>query len=309
MRAITQRSTGGPEVLEVVQLDQPAPGPDQVLIEVRAIGVNPSDWKVRSGHVRRFGDPPFTLGLDFSGTILDVGPDVSRLRTGQDVFGCVFPPHGSYAECIVAPHDTIAIKPASTDHVHAAALPIASLTAWQSLVNTAHIHAGQRVLIHGAAGGVGHLAVQIAKAHGAYVIGTARATKHPFLRELGVDEPIDYTTTDFSLLRNIDIVLDTISGEYGPRSLHTLTDDGMLIDVVGSGIDRSEVKRQAAHQAARFVEFYVKPASADLNSIARLVDHGQLHVQVEQTMSLDQASKAHELSESGHVRGKIVLIP
>ena len=299
MRALTQHTFGGPEVLEIAEVARPAAGPGEVLIRVRAAGVNPSDWKVRSGLLPRFGPPPFVLGLDFAGI---------RADTGDEVYGVVYPPQGAYAEFTVANVDRLAHKPSTADWVHTAALPTAGLTAYQPLVGIAKIGPGARVLIHAAAGGVGHLAVQIAKARGAYVIGTARAVKHDFLRGLGADELIDYTTTDFTTaVRDVDVVLDPIGAEYAVRSLDALTPDGILLDVRGTGPDRSEVRAKAAARGLRYEEFRMAPATDDLDAIARLVDDGELRVAVEQVFPLEHAAKAHELSESGRVAGKMVL--
>ncbi|MFJ8389947.1 NADP-dependent oxidoreductase [Streptomyces sp. NPDC094438] len=196
------------------------------------------------------------------------------------------------------------------DHIHAGALPVTALTAWQSLVKVAAVGVGQRVLVHAAAGGIGHLAVQIAKARGAYVIGTARESKHAFLRDLGADELIDYTTTDFAAaVRDIDVVLDPISGDYGPRSLETLAPDGILIDVRGTGPDRTAVREQAHARGLRFVEFGFTPSGVDLRDIATLVERGSLQAAVDQVLPLEAAAKAHELSETNRAQGKIVLVP
>lgn len=299
MSAITQHTFGDPDVLELVRLDRPEPGPGEVLVRVHAAGVNPSDWKIRSGLLPRFGPPPFVLGLDFAGT---------REDTGEEVYGVVYPPHGAYAEFTVASLDHLAGKPVATDWVHAAALPTAGLTAYQPLAGVAKIGPGDRVLIHAAAGGVGHLAVQIAKSRGAYVIGTARAAKHDFLRGLGADELIDYTTTDFTTaVRDVDVVLDPIGAEYAVRSLDVLAPDGILLDVRGTGPDRTEVRAKAATLGIRYEEFRMAPATSDLEAITRLVDDGALRVSVEQVFPLEQAAKAHELSQSGRVAGKMVL--
>ncbi|MFI9307217.1 NADP-dependent oxidoreductase [Streptomyces triculaminicus] len=308
MRAVSQHRYGGPEVLEVVKIGLPTPGPGQALVRVHAAGVNPADWKIRSGTVRKFGTPPFTLGLDLCGVVEAVGEQATRFRPGDEVYGCAFPPHGAYAEYAVVPVEALAARPASIDHVHAAALPVAALTAWQALVRVAAVRTGHRVLIHAAAGGIGHLAVQIAKARGAYVIGTAQESKHTFLRGLGADELIDYTTTDFAAaLRGIDVVLDPISGDYGPRSLDTLTPGGILIDVRGAGPDRATVREQAKARGVRFVEFGFTPSGIDLESVTDLVERGSLRVAVEHVLPLEDAAKAHELSETNRMKGKIVL--
>nr|WP_202897551.1 NADP-dependent oxidoreductase [Actinopolymorpha pittospori] len=308
MRAISQRTLGGPEVLEVVEVDRPAPGPGEVLVGIHAPGVNPADWKRRSGLVRRLGEPPFTLGLDLSGVVEATGDQARRFQPGDAVHGAVLPPHGAYAEFVAVPESSLALVPPSLDHVHAAALPTAALTAWQPLVHVAGVHAGQRVLVHAAAGGIGHLAVQIAKSRGAYVIGTARPDKHDFLRSLGADELIDYTTTDFAATaRDIDVVLDPISGEYALRSLDTLAPDGILLDIRGTGPDRDGVREQAHARGLRYVEFGFSPSGSDLEAIDLLVERGALHVVVDQTFPLEEAAKAHELSATGRVTGKIVL--
>src|SRR5690625_2522415 len=224
MRAVSQDVHGGPEVLHEVEREVPRPRPSQVLVRVHAAGVNPTDWKHRSS--RRFlGDPPYVLGWDVSGVVEAVGIGVTLFEPGDEVFGMLPYPHGagSFAEYAAGPARAFAPKPPGLTHVQAGALPLAALTAWQALVDTAHVQAGQRVLVHAAAGGVGHLAVQIAKARGAYVLGTGSAAKHGFLREIGVDEPIDYRTTDFAeAVRDADAVLDTIGGDYAFRSLRTL---------------------------------------------------------------------------------------
>jgi NADPH:quinone reductase-like Zn-dependent oxidoreductase len=309
MRTITQRSLGGPEVLEIAEVAEPSPSHGEVLVQVHATGVNPADYKVRSGLVRLFGDPPFTVGHEFSGVVAEVGAGVGAFRPGDEVFGWSGPPEGSHADYVLVPATSIAAKPHSLDHVHTAALPIAGATALQALTKVADVRAGQRVLVHGAAGGVGHLAVQIAKSLDAYVIGTARKTNHAYLTELGADELIDYTTTDFTSLRDIDVVLDTISNDYGPRSLGVLVPGGVLVDVVGIGIDRTAVTEQAEAGGLRFVEFYLEPTPADFMRLAELADRGRLRPTVHTVLPLTDAAKAHELSESHHVRGKIVLVP
>lgn len=193
MRAVMMRSNGGPQVLAVEDVAPPTPVLTEVLVRVRAAGVNPVDAYVRSGAFPLV-KPPAILGWDLSGVVEEVVPGVTRFRVGDDVFGMPMFPRaaGAYAEYVAAPARQLARKPTALDHVHAAALPLAGLTAWQALVDTANVSAGQRVLIHAAGGGVGHLAVQIAKARGAYVIGTASRSKYEFLRELGADEVLDY---------------------------------------------------------------------------------------------------------------------
>jgi NADPH:quinone reductase-like Zn-dependent oxidoreductase len=283
MRAINQEVLGGPEVLHLVETETPEPGPSEVLVRVRAAGVNPADWQVRSGAVD-LGAPPFRVGYEFSGEV-----------DGREVYGHWLTRWGAYAEYVAVAPAALAPKPSSVDHVHAAALPVAALTAFQAL---AQVRSGQRVLIHAAAGGVGHLAVQIAKSRGAYVIGTARAENHAFLRELGADELIDYTAIDFTrAVRDVDVVYDLVGGDYGSRSLEILTPEGVLLDAAGDD----------ASADGRYRRFQASPSGDDLAGIGELVDTGRLRVHVAQVLPLEEAAKAHELSETGRVRGKIVL--
>ncbi|WP_062989341.1 NADP-dependent oxidoreductase [Nocardia anaemiae] len=297
MLAITQQRFGGPEVLEIVEVDRPSAGPGEVLVRVAATGMNAADWKLRSGLVRKLGDPPFTLGFDVSGIVEQVGAGVEQFRVGDEVYGMVFTRSGGYAEYVVAQADFLAPKPAMLDHIHAAGVPTAVLTAWQGLTE---VVAGQRVLVHAAAGGVGHLAVQIAKDRGAYVIGTARAANHEFLREIGADEAIDYTTSDFAdTVHEVDVVFDLVGGDYGSRSLRVLAADGRLIDAQGND----------AEHDPRYQRLYVDPSGRDLRELAALFEAGRLRVQIDQVLPMAEVVKAHHLSESGRVRGKIVLVP
>ncbi|WP_280475197.1 NADP-dependent oxidoreductase [Nocardia asiatica] len=294
MLAIRQYTFGGPEVLEPAEVDRPRPGPGEVLVRVAATSVNPADWKVRAGLIGMAVDPPLTLGFDVSGVVDELGPGVDRFAVGDPVYGMVF--GGANAEYVVAQAHTLASKPANIDLVQAAALPTAASTAWQAL---AALGAGQRVLVHAAAGGVGHLAVQMAKHRGAFVIGTARAANHEYLRGLGADEVIDYTAVGFeSAARDVDIVLDLVGGEYGSRSLRVLRANGRLIDTQGSD----------AEADPRYERFYVEPAGASLREITTMVERGFLQVTIDRVLPLSEAAQAHRLSEAGRVRGKIVLV-
>ncbi|MFI6981320.1 NADP-dependent oxidoreductase [Embleya sp. NPDC050154] len=309
MRAISQDVAGGPDVLRLVEVARPEPGATEVLVRVQATSVNPADWKTRERGVFRDGtEPPFTLGFDVAGVVEAVGAGVTVLAPGDEVFGMPRFPHpaGAYAEYVTAPARHFALRPAGLDPVRAAALPLAALTAWQALVDTAHLRSGQRVLIHAAAGGVGHLAAQIAKARGAYVLGTASAAKHEFLRGLGVDEPIDYTRVDFAeTVRDVDVVLDPIGGAYAARSLATLRTGGTLVSIVPPD-DTFPVVR-AREAGVRAVFMLVEPDLAGLREIAALVAAGRLRVEVAATLPLADAAKAHELGERGRTVGKIVL--
>jgi NADPH:quinone reductase-like Zn-dependent oxidoreductase len=309
MRAIRQESFGGPEVLQLVDVDRQEPGPTEVLVRVRAAGVNPVDWKCRAAP-GFLGAPPFTLGWDVSGVVEAVAVGVNRFAPGDEVFGMPrFPREaGAYAEYVTAPSRQLARKPARLSHVEAAGLPLAGLTAWQILVETADVRPGQRVLVTAAGGGVGHLAVQVAKARGAYVIGTARRVKHQFLRELGADEVIDYTATDVAgATGDLDLVVDLLGGQSSVRAVPTLRPGGLLVPVTGGG--DPAIHTAAAAHGVRVARFLVEPDHAGLEALAALVDAGQLRVEIDTVLPLADASKAHELGEAGRTRGKIVLTP
>jgi NADPH:quinone reductase-like Zn-dependent oxidoreductase len=309
MRAIRQQSFGGPEVLQLVDVDRQEPGPTEVLVRVRAAGVNPVDWKCRAAP-GFLGAPPFTLGWDVSGVVEAVAVGVNRFAPGDEVFGMPrFPREaGAYAEYVTAPSRQLARKPARLSHVEAAGLPLAGLTAWQILVDTADVRPGQRVLVTAAGGGVGHLAVQVAKARGAYVIGTARRVKHQFLRELGADEVIDYTATDVAgATGDLDLVVDLLGGQSSVRAVPTLRPGGLLVPVTGGG--DPAIHTAAAAHGVRVARFLVEPDHAGLEALAALVDARQLRVEIDSVLPLADASKAHELGEAGRTRGKIVLTP
>jgi NADPH:quinone reductase-like Zn-dependent oxidoreductase len=232
MRAVIQRSFGGPEVLQVVETERPKPRSGEVLVRVRASAVNPVDLAVRSGAFPLLGEPPFGVGWDISGEVVEAGPG-ARYEVGEEVYGMPFFPRAAtgYAEYVAAPSRQFARKPATVDHVHAAALPLAALTAWQGLVDGAGLAAGDRVLIHRAAGGVGHLAVQIAKAQGAHVIALASEERRAFLADLGADEVIDYRSVDFTeAVRDVDVVFDSTA--QGERSLAVLRPGGTLVSIL-----------------------------------------------------------------------------
>ncbi|WP_436777950.1 NADP-dependent oxidoreductase [Yinghuangia sp. YIM S09857] len=308
MRAIGQDGFGGPEVLKVVEVERPEPGPAEVLVRVHAAGVNPTDsWHRATGGLAG-GAAPIRLGWDVSGVVEAVGLGVTLFRPGDEVFG--MPRHpapaGTYAEYVTSPARHLALKPAALSHAEAAALPLAALTGWQALVDVAGVREGQRVLVHAAAGGVGHLAVQIAKARGAYVIGTAREAKHGFLRELGADEAVDYTQVDFAeAVRDVDVVLDAIGGEYGPRSLRTLRPGGIVVSLASPAEARLSEEAEPLGLRAAFMA--VEADHAGMRAIAALAESGRLRPRIEAVLPLELAAQAHESAESGRTTGKIVL--
>lgn len=311
MRAISQDAPGGPEVLKLIEMDRPDPSLTEILVRVHAAGVNPVDWKTRvRGQFGTGETPPFVLGYDVSGVVEQTGPGVTIFAPGDAVFGMPRFPHpaGAYAEFVAAPARHFVRKPANIDHLSAAAVPLAALTAWQALVDTADVQPGQRVLVHAAAGGVGHLAVQIAKARGAFVIGTARAGKHDILRSLGADELIDYTTQDFSAtLRDVDAVIDTIGGDYTARSLRTLRSGGILISLLLMDPAFPAALALARELGVRATRLLVEPDNAGMQAIAALITRDLLRPLIEATVPLEMATKAHELGETNRTTGKIVL--
>ncbi|WP_405826826.1 NADP-dependent oxidoreductase [Streptomyces sp. NBC_01390] len=310
MRAIRQDTHGSPEVLKEVELPRPAPGLSEILVAVRAAGVNPTDWRNRAQPIT-VNSLPLILGWDVSGVVEAVGTGVTLFKPGDEVFGMLPYPHGvgSHAEYVTGPARAFAHKPAGIDHVQAGALPLAALTAYQALVDTADVQPGQRVFIHAAAGGVGHLAVQIAKSRGAYVIGTASAAKHDFLRSLGVDEVIDYHTVEFTeAVKDIDVVLDSVSLDSADRarSLAVLRTGGTLVSILPVPVTLDELA-DFAERGVRFESLLVEADCAGMQAIADLAETGALRVHIEATFPLAEAAKAHALGETGRITGKIVL--
>lgn len=311
MRAVIINEFGGPEVLTATKIARPVPLPTEVLVRVHAAGINPVDWKTRAGKgMAGLQTIPLILGWDVSGVVEEVGFGVTTLAPGDEVYAMPwFPrPAGAYAEYVTAPSRHFARKPASIGHVEAAALPLAALTAWQALVDTADVQAGQRVLVHAAAGGVGHLAVQFAKHLGAEVVATAREPRHAWLKELGADEVIDYTRQRFEdVTGSVDVVIDLIGDldDTDVRSVSVTRPGGLVIAVPGGVPER--LATTAGQAGVRTSPFLVEPDSAALTAIAALVDAGKLQVEVEQTFALEEAAEAQRLGETNRTRGKLVL--
>jgi NADPH:quinone reductase-like Zn-dependent oxidoreductase len=309
MRAVSQLTPGGPEVLRLVETTVPTPGPVEVLVRVQAAGINPTDWKTRArGYFYGHESPPFTLGFDVAGTVEAVGPGVTVHSPGDRVIGMPrFPkPAGAYAEFLTGPARHFVPAPADIDPVRAGGLPLAGLTAWQALVDTAEIRAGQRVLVQAAAGGVGHLAVQIAKALGVYVVGTASPAKHDFLRSIGVDEPVDYTAGPIDeLVADVDVVLDTLGGEARERSLGCLRPGGTLVSIIPPAGFDSALMPGREDVSVRWM--LVEPDGAGLRRLTELMEKGLLTVHVDRTFPLAEVAEAHRLGEAGRTTGKLVL--
>jgi NADPH:quinone reductase-like Zn-dependent oxidoreductase len=308
MRAIRQDRLGGPEVLYETGLPVPRPGPSQILVRVRATALNPTDWKHRALPGLFLPEPPFVLGWDVSGEVVAVGHGVTLFAPGDEVFGMLPYPHGqgAAAQYVVATARAFARKPRNLNHIQAAAIPLAALTAWQALVDTANVQAGQRVLIHAAAGGVGHFAVQIAKARGAYVIGTASAANHEFLRSIGVDETINYRTTDFAeTVRDVDVVIDPLGTDNALRSIRTLRRGGIVVSLLR--VDRDTVLAAAEAAGVRAALMLVEADHEGMRTLADMAEAHTLKPTIAGVFPLADAAKAHALGDTGRTVGKLVL--
>jgi len=328
MKAIRQHEFGGPEVLRYEEAPFPELKPGEVLVRVHAVGINPPDWYLREGYkdLPPEWQPavsfPFILGSDMSGVVEAVATDVQGFSIGDEVFGMVrFPSMGesaAYAEYVTAPASDLALKPAGIDHVHAAGAPMAGLTGWQFLIELGHNEAnpfqpeshrplplnGKTVLVNGAAGGVGHLAVQLAKWKGAHVIAVASGKHESFLRELGADEFIDYTKSPpEDIVHDVDLVLDTLGGSTTGRFLRTLKRGGALFPVFIGFSDAEE----AAKLGVTVSMTQVRSNGPQLVELGRLLDTGTIRIAIDSTFPLADARKAHERAARGHIQGKIVL--
>jgi len=307
MRIITQQELGGPEVLTIVDAPEPRPLPTEVLVRVKAIGLNPLEALLRAGEFPLLGKLPFVLGWDISG-VVEEGSLTYRFRPGDEVFGMPLFPRAAnaYAEVVSAPALHLVRKPTSLSHVEAAALPVVGLTAWQGLVDLAGVSEGDRVLVHGGGGGIGHVAIQIAKALGAHVTTTAGGGKRKFVEDCGADEVIDYTAVDFTeAVGDIDVVLDTIGGDTVERSLDVLRPGGHLVTAVAEGDPKLVARYEAA--GMRFSGIAVDPDPVALRGLVELVEQGRLRVHVQETFPFERVADAHRLLDAGHLQGKVVL--
>ena len=312
MNAIRIHHYGGPEALTYEEAPRPVPGEGDVLVRVHATSVNPVDWKIREGYLQKALPYPLPMipGWDVSGIVEALGPGVSTFAVGDAVYGRPdIARDGAYAEYMVARAHELALKPATLDHVHAAAVPLAGLTAWQALFDapapfaTIGLTAGQTILIHGGAGGVGTFAVQLAKWRGAKVIATASSKNAEFLRDLGADTVIDYKKHRFEdLVHDVDAVFDTIGGDTQARSWKVLKKGGTLLSIA-SAPSADEAK---AHDV-RAAYVFVQPSGPQLVELAKLLDAKTIKPVVSEVFPLHEARKAQEHSQKGHVRGKIVL--
>jgi NADPH:quinone reductase-like Zn-dependent oxidoreductase len=301
MQAARVHDYGGPEVLLIEQAPRPEPKAGEVLIRVKAAGVNPADWKMRGGAYKQFMPLqfPWTPGVEGAGTVEALGAGVSTFQRGQEVYGIL---SSAYAEYAIALAKDIQPKPSNLTFEQAATVPMGALTAWGAVIDTANVQAGQHVLVHGAAGGVGAFAVQLAHWKGAHVIGTASAGNLEFVRSLGAESAIDYNAAPFeTVVHDMDVVVDTVGGDISERSWQVLHKDGMFVTVAGRlAPDAGKAQGIRAMNAGR------APAET-LKQISELLVSKKINPVVGKPFALKEARQAHELSQSGHGRGRIVL--
>ena len=306
MKAIVIHSHGGPEVLKYEDVPRPEPKDDEVLIRVMAAGINPVDGYIRQGNRgKATGEKfPIILGMDIAGVVEKTGAKASKFKAGDAVYAySSFQEQGGYAQFAVAKENEVALKPQSITFEQAAAVPLAATTAWQALVDKAELGPGQTVLIQGGSGGVGSFAVQIAKVRGAKVIATASTQNQGFLKELGADQTIDYTTTKFeAVVKDVDVVLDGVRGDTLARSYGVVKKNGIIVSITGRP-DPAELARHGI----RGESLMARPDAHVLEQLARLIDDKKIRPEVSEVFPLDQARRAHEQIASGHTRGKIVL--
>ncbi|PSR53200.1 oxidoreductase [Adhaeribacter arboris] len=312
MKAIITTAPGGVENLKLQEVEKPQPGPNEVLIKVLALSVNPVDVKTRKGgtfYNQLNEEPPVILGWDISGTVAAIGSAVTEWQEGDEVFGMInFPGKGrAYAEYVLAPANHLARKPQNITHAQAAATTLAALTAYQVLVHEAKLQSGQHLLLHAAAGGVGHFAVQIAKHLGATVSGTASAANASFIKELGVDYPIDYKAQPLEeAVKEVDLVFDPVGGETTATSINLLKKSGILVSIVG-GV-KEHLTSQINEKGISAKNYLVHSSGADMAALARWLEQGMLKPVIEHQFKFEEMAKAHAQIETGRTRGKVVVI-
>jgi len=305
MKVVRIASFGAPDVMKIERLPVAEPGQNELRLRVHAASVNPVDYKTRQGKYPAVKSDklPYVLGRDVSGTVETCGPGMTDWRPGDEVYAMLGIDRGSYAEHVIVKAEEAARKPTSLDHTSAAAVPLAGLTAWQGLFRYGGLHKGQRVLIHGGSGGVGHFAVQFARARGAQVITTASEKHVAFARELGADQVIDYKKQRFEdVVRNVDMVFDLIAGETQDRSWRVLRKGGILVSTLAE-----PSPEKAREFGVRGTRYTVEESGTELSEIASLIDAGKVTPRVNRTFALREAAAAQEYVEKGHMEGKVVL--
>jgi NADPH:quinone reductase-like Zn-dependent oxidoreductase len=305
MKAIVVHESGGAEVLKYEDAPRPEPKEDEILIRVMAAGVNPVDAMIRTGRFHGGGGKlPFIPGMDVAGVVEKAGAKITKFKAGDPVYAYLsFKEQSGYAEFAIAQEGEMALKPKTITFESAAAVPLAATTAWQALIDTAKIDKGQTVLIHGGTGGVGHFAIQIAKARGAKVIATASTANQDLLKELGVDQAIDYTTTKFEdVVKDVDVVIDAVRGDTLARSFGVVKKGGIIVSVTGQP-DQAECEKRGIRGSSLMAH----PDAKVLEDLAKLIDAKKIKPVVSQVFPLADAVKAHQQIETRHTRGKIVL--
>lgn len=304
MKALRIERYGNEGVMELAEVEKPKPGVGQVLVKVKAAAVNPVDWKIRDGLGDMFGmKPPLILGCEVAGTIDAVGN--GNFAVGDEVYGYLGAHSGGYAEYVAAPASEFVRKPKNVDFDTAASVPVGALTAWQGIFDHGKLASDQRILITGASGAVGSMAVQLAKNKGAHVIGTGSGKSEEFVRKLGADEFIDYKRSKFEdKVSGVDVVFDTVGGDTQERAFQTLKRGGFLVSTVSPP---SAEKAKEFGVAVAMVQMMPNPEQ--LAEINRLIESGKLKVRVAEVFPLTEVKKAHQLSASGHADGKIILRP
>ncbi len=306
MKAMRIHRFGGPEVLQLDEIDIPGPGPGEVRVRVAAASLNPVDYKMRQGGYARLPASalPVTLGRDLCGVVETIGPNVTHVVPGEPVFAMLGWDRGAYAEQAIVKVGEFAAKPETLTVIDAGSLPLAAMTAWQGLFDQGELKAGERVLIHGASGGVGYLAVQFAKLHGAEVIATGSAANLDWIRSLGAEQVIDYKAQAFEdEVRDVDLVYDLIGGDTRARSWGVLKPHGRLVTTVS----KEPVEEQAAQHGRKGLLYIAHPDADQLRTVAAMADDGRLQVMVDRTYPLEEAAAAHAYLQDGHPRGKVVL--
>jgi NADPH:quinone reductase-like Zn-dependent oxidoreductase len=303
MKIVRIHEFGGPEVLAVEEAPTPEPGPDEVLVRVRAASVNPIDYKVRSGSFAQVAPDHVRLGRDVAGIIEKIGADVKDFAPGDHVFAMLPGDRSGYAEYVTLPADVCAPRPTNLDDTQAAAVPLAATTAWQGLFDHGDLAPGQHVLIHGGAGGVGHFAVQLARAAGARVSTTVAKDDMETARELGAEQVVDYQSQRFEdEVRDVDLVFDLVGGDTQERSWKVLREGGRLISTLSE-----PSQREAKKHGARAANYRARPSGRELREIAQWIEEGKVRPIVASVMPLDEVAKAQTMLEKEHVRGKVVL--
>ncbi len=304
MKAILIHEYADDAEMTYTEVERPEPKADEVLVKVHAAAVNPIDWKIRGGRGRKFGmEMPLILGADFAGRVEKTGSKIEKFKSGDAVYGKILV--GCYAEYVIVKENELVRKPENFDFEEAASIPMGALTSWQAVFDKADLKSGQKLLVHGASGSVGSMAVQIAKAKGAYVIGTASGHNQEFVESLGADDFIDYTATAFEdVVKDVDVVLDPIGGDTHQRSYKVLKKGGILVSLVQQPSDELMEKYQV-----KALIMASQPNPEQMNEITELVEAGKIKTKVGKVLPLSEAEKGLRMSKEGSVLGKIVLVP